>query len=412
MFVDKNDNVCLGMADEVIIFNKKRNQRLTFTFQTNSSLNKDLTQLFKLKNSKILALCRQDAVLVNFKNLASPSFNDQLYIHRIGTADTIININEKNTVVKLRKNQNSFAIYYGILMPSKTSIYSYYYQLEGFDNDWREDPNGLNFVSYGNLEGGEYIFKVKAKDKNGKFLPTQTLFVHIETPFYKALWFKILGLLFISILVFAFIRFRANQRKKIHHLQLQSTRLEKDKTEIQYQNLINHLNPHFLFNSLTSLNSLIMTEPKTASKFLQKLSAIYRYILQSKDKEVVTLDQELSFVKNYIELQKSRFEEGIDFRIDVPDEYLSSGIVPVTLQNLFENAIKHNTIEEDKPLFISVLIDKDYLIVKNNLQRKKFVETSNKQGLDSLKKLYNYLSPNALQTIETESEFIVRVPLI
>ncbi len=208
------------------------------------------------------------------------------------------------------------------------------------------------------------------------------------------------------------MRFRANQRSKIYHLKMQSTRLEKDKTEIQYQNLINHLNPHFLFNSLTSLNSLIMTEPKMASKFLQKLSLIYRYILQNKDKDVVSLEQELGFVKHYIDLQKSRLEEGLLININIENEYLTSRIVPVTLQNLFENAIKHNTVEEDNPLIISVLVEDDYLLVKNNLQRKKFVETSHKQGLESLKNLYKYLTSKPLQIIETEEEFLVKVPLL
>ena len=212
--------------------------------------------------------------------------------------------------------------------------------------------------------------------------------------------------------MYAFVRFRANQRSKIYHLKMQSTRLEKDKTEIQYQNLINHLNPHFLFNSLTSLNSLIMTEPKMASKFLQKLSLIYRYILQNKEKDVVTLEQELGFVKHYIDLQKSRFEAGLEININIEKDSLASGIVPVTLQNLFENAIKHNTVGEENPLIINVFIEGDYLIVINNLQRKKFVETSNKQGLDSLKNLYKYLTPKPLEAIETEKEFLVKVPLL
>jgi LytS/YehU family sensor histidine kinase len=157
---------------------------------------------------------------------------------------------------------------------------------------------------------------------------------------------------------------------------------------------------------------LILSEPDIASDFLQKLSKIYRYILQNKDNEIVSLEQELTFVENYIDLQKSRFEDGLEVIIDIDEDYLSSGIVPVTLQNLFENAIKHNTVEEDKPLVIRVYVEDNCLIVKNNLQKKKFVETSNKQGLDSLKNLYKYLTNKPLETIETESEFVVRVPLL
>ena len=172
------------------------------------------------------------------------------------------------------------------------------------------------------------------------------------------------------------------------------------------------MNPHFLFNSLTSLNSLIMTEPKAASKFLQKLSLIYRYILQNKDKEMVSLGQELDFVNHYVSLQKSRFDEGLQVDIDIDTDCLLYRIVPVTLQNLFENAIKHNSIEDDNPLIISVFVNNEFLFVKNNLQRKKFVDTSNKQGLKNLKNLYKYLSNKPLEIIETENEFMVKIPLL
>ena len=127
---------------------------------------------------------------------------------------------------------------------------------------------------------------------------------------------------------------------------------------------------------------------------------------------MVSLRQELDFVAHYVSLQKSRFEDGLQINIDVETDYLLYRIVPVTLQNLFENAIKHNSIEEDKPLIINVLVDEDYLYVKNNLQRKKFVDSSNKQGLESLKNLYKYLSKKPLEIMETDSEFIVKIPLL
>jgi len=412
MVVDDNDNVCMATFDEFVFFKEKIDKKYSFSIGSNTFFDSWGNSLNKLKNAKLLSQNNQSAILINFKDHKLPSSNDKLYIARVQAADSTIQINENNRTINFRSEQNSVSIAYGILMPPNTSLYKYYYQLEGFENEWKLDKSQLRYAVYGNLDGGEYVFKVKAKDVNGKFLPEQRLYIHIDTYFYNTLWFKVLGFLLFAGLVFAFIRFRANQQLRINHLMVQSTRLEKDKTEIQYQNLINHLNPHFLFNSLTSLNSLIITEPKEASRFLQKLSAIYRYILQSKDKEIVTLEHELNFVKNYVDLQKSRFEDGLVITIDIEEEYLSSGIVPVTLQNLFENAIKHNTIEEDKPLLIRVFAEGEYLIVKNSLQKKKFVETSNKQGLDSLKKLYSYLTTKPLETIETETEFVVRVPLV
>lgn len=412
MVVDDNGNVCMATLDEFMFFNEKTDEKFTFNIGNNTFSDSWGNNLNKLKDSKLLSRNNQSAILINFKDLKLPSSNDKLYIARVQAADSVIQINEQNLKVNFKAEQNSISIAYGILSPPNTVLYEYFYKLEGFDKDWQQDKRRVGYAIYGNLDGGDYVFKVKAKDTNGKFLKEQQIFINIATPFYKTTWFKILSLLIVVGLILWFIRFRANQRKKIYHLQLQSTRLAKDKTEIQYQNLINHLNPHFLFNSLTSLNSLIITEPKQASKFLQKLSAIYRYILQSKDKETVTIEHELNFVKNYIELQKSRFEDGLQIDVMIEEEYLSSGIVPVTLQNLFENAIKHNIIEDSNPLKISVFVDGDYLVVKNNLQRKKFVETSNKQGLESLKKLYSYLTTKPFETLETTDEFIVKIPFV
>jgi ligand-binding sensor domain-containing protein len=412
MVIDSSNNICMATLEEFMFFKEKTDKKYSFTFRSNTFFDSWGNNLNKLKNAKLLSRNNQSVILLNFKDLKLPSSNDKLYIARVQAGDSIIQINENNLTINFRAEQNSVSIAYGVLMPPETNIYVYYYQLEGFDKDWKIDKSQSRYAIYGNLAGGDYIFKIKAKDTNGNYLPTKKLYLHIDIPFYKTLWFRIVGFLLAIGLVLAFIRYRANQRKKIHHLQIQSTRLEKDKTEIQYQNLINHLNPHFLFNSLTSLNGLILSEPDIASDFLQKLSKIYRYILQNKDTEIVSLDQELGFVKNYIDLQKSRFDEGLQVNIDIDEDYLSSGIVPVTLQNLFENAIKHNTVEEDKPLFISVFIEDEHLIIKNNLQKKKFVETSNKQGIDSLKSLYKYLIDKPLETIETESAFVVRVPLL
>lgn len=410
--IDEHDNLCMTFLDNVLYFNEKTGEKFTFNFQTNNQFSEWGNRLIPLKNKKILSMYRQMAVLLNFNSLKLPSFNDQLYFNRISTVDTSIVIYNNDSPITFSSQQNSFSVYFGILTPPDNAMYELSYQLEGYDKRWVEDREGKKMAVYGNLDGGDYLFKIRAKDINQNYLPIQTLKIHIDTLFYRTLWFKVLCVFAAILMLITFFRYRTDQRKKIHHLQIQSTRLEKDKTEIQYQNLINHLNPHFLFNSLTSLNGFILSEPDVASEFLQKLSAIYRYILQNKDTETVSLSQELTFVKNYVNLQKSRFEEGLQVNIIVEDKYMLAGIVPVTLQNLFENAIKHNTIEDEKPLVIDVYVEDNMLIVKNNIQKKKFVETSNKQGLDSLKTLYKYLSTAPLETIETETEFIVKVPLL
>ncbi|MFN8356010.1 MAG: histidine kinase [Spirosomataceae bacterium] len=408
--IDDNQNHWLGLYNRYAVLNKELKQIKQFDLPFGVENSKYFTKLFKLRNGHVLSCQKGDIIEFLPEKLFLTSPIGEVLLDKIKFSDSLTLLHHDSTLVLLKENQNTFSIEHGMLNQYDETHYQYFYQLIGNSDNWIA-TDGLS-TTFTNLAGGDYIYRIKAIRADGKNTGIKTLFIHLETVFYKTLWFKVLSILFILIVIGSFLGYRTNQRKKIHHLQIQSSKLAKDKTEIQYQNLINHLNPHFLFNSLTSLNSLIITNPKTASKFLQKLSAMYRYILQSKDKETVTLEQELNFVSNYLELQKARFEEGLVINIAIEEDYLGQGIVPVTLQNLFENAIKHNIIDEEDPLRIEVYVEAEYLIVKNNLQRKSFVETSNKQGLESLKKLYEYLSSKPLETIETETEFMVKIPLL
>lgn len=187
-------------------------------------------------------------------------------------------------------------------------------------------------------------------------------------------------------------------------------RLEREKTQVQYDNLKNQLNPHMLFNAFTSLNSLIHENPEHASKFLKHLSKVYRYLLENE--ELVTLKKELEFLENYIHLLDMRFGEAIKIKLEISETDEARNIVPVTLQNLLENALKHNVLTKDRPLTIRIFTEGDYIAIENSLQRKSRVEGSNKQGLENLKNLYRYLASHEVKVEETQDKFTVKVPLI
>jgi two-component system LytT family sensor kinase len=189
-------------------------------------------------------------------------------------------------------------------------------------------------------------------------------------------------------------------------------RLEKEKSAVQFDNLKNQLNPHFLFNALTSLNSLIFENPALASQFLQQLSKVYRYVLQNKDKNFVSLQTEYDFIKNYISLLETRFQDAVSIEVSIQDEIRERALVPVTLQILIENALKHNITDRDKPLKIEIFTTGDYLIVSNNLQLRKLVDTSNKQGLENLKSLYSFLTEKPVIIEHTDTRFAVKIPLL
>jgi hypothetical protein len=192
---------------------------------------------------------------------------------------------------------------------------------------------------------------------------------------------------------------------------VRAERLEKEKSQVQFDNLKNQLNPHFLFNALTSLNSLIFENQNLASQFLQHLSKVYRYVLQNKEKNFVALQTELDFIQNYVFLLETRFEGALTISFDIAQEARERAIVPVTLQILLENALKHNIVDRDKPLHVEVLTMGDYLVVSNNLQLRKRVETSNKMGLENLKSLYGFLSEKPVLIEASDTRFNVKVPL-
>jgi two-component system LytT family sensor kinase len=189
-------------------------------------------------------------------------------------------------------------------------------------------------------------------------------------------------------------------------------RLEREKSQVQFDNLKNQLNPHFLFNALTSLNSLIFENQQLASEFLQQLSKVYRYVLQNKEKNFVLLATEMDFITHYVKLLETRFTGALKINFDIHDDAKEKAIVPVTLQILIENATKHNVVDKDKPLRIDIFTVGDYLVVSNNLQLKKKVETSNKQGLDNLKSLYKFLTDQPVLVEPTDDRFYVKIPLL
>ncbi|MDF7817026.1 histidine kinase [Runella sp. MFBS21] len=185
-------------------------------------------------------------------------------------------------------------------------------------------------------------------------------------------------------------------------------------SDVKYQNLISQLNPHFLFNSLATLESLIHSDPRLAVKFLSQLTRVYRYILSTRDTPLVTLTDELSFIRDYADLLQTRFGKGLKIHIKAHtnSKVLQAQIVPAVLQILVENATRHNITDPDSPLCISIEVAGYALVIENNLQKKQILEAKRQETLQSLGNLYNYLSTVPLTIEQTESTFRVIVPLL
>ena len=190
-------------------------------------------------------------------------------------------------------------------------------------------------------------------------------------------------------------------------------RLQKRQAEYQYHKLKEQVNPHFLFNSLNMLDYLVQSnENERASKYIRKLANVYRYFLQTGDSDFVTIDEELQFVGHYVDLLKVRFSEGIDFQVEVPDEYSDRLIIPFALQLLVENAIKHNVVSRTEPLAIRIFVKDDRLIVLNNIRLRLSIDESMNVGLNNIQAQYRDRVGREVEIFMDEKEFIVKLPII
>lgn len=236
----------------------------------------------------------------------------------------------------------------------------------------------------------------------------------IETA--KAIWqslnfFTIFSISAITLIVSLFLhgqQFLLNWKESI----LETERLKKAQIASQYETLKNQVNPHFLFNSLNVLSTLVYKDQDLAAKFIKQLSASYRYVLETREKEVIALADEVKAVESFLFLMKIRFGENLQFDLDIPTNS-SEKIVPLTLQMLVENAIKHNIISKNKPLTIQLTKeDNEFIKVSNNLQKKNQSLDSMGIGLPNITDRYQYLSSKEIRIEETTNEFVVYVPIL
>ncbi len=185
------------------------------------------------------------------------------------------------------------------------------------------------------------------------------------------------------------------------------------KTETaKFESLKNQLDPHFLFNSLNVLTSLIGENPNQAERFTTKLSKVYRYVLEQRNKDLVPISEELRFAKTYMQLLAMRFEDAIEFNIpeEVTDNELK--IVPLSLQLLLENAVKHNVVSSSKPLVISIYEENHHLIIKNNINPKEAIGKSTKVGLQNIADRYGLLTDKSVKIEKNKTNFKVSLPLL
>ena len=288
-----------------------------------------------------------------------------------------------------------------------TLVNSYYYDGVGLRYSWEKTPQKrlwvgaigafiLTILTYGFLR---YLLRV--------YYTGVSFMEYLKTEKFDSYVFAIVITLIASLFTHAFYFYRELQKKEV-----KKQKIIAGTASARFDALKNQLDPHFLFNSLNVLTSLIDEDPRQAQKFTTSLSKVYRYVLEQKNKDLVTVDEELDFARTYVSLLKMRFEDSIVF--DIPDKATDSEakIVPLSLQLLLENAVKHNVVTSSKPLHIKVFEKDGELVVKNNLQEKQVVKKSSGVGLQNIQQRYGILTDKDVEIHKTHSDFMVSLPML
>lgn len=222
------------------------------------------------------------------------------------------------------------------------------------------------------------------------------ILAHMQTPIFISMGFS---LFFVTVGFFK--RWRESAEK--------ADKFQAQMMTYKYEALRNQINPHFLFNSFNVLSDLVYEDQDLASKFIQQLSELYRYVLDSRDKELVPLEEELAFIDAYLFLLRTRFEDKLQVEMKV-EAKAGEVIVPMCLQLLIENAVKHNEVSNRHPLRVVVEEEGEWLVVRNSLFLKNVGSDSKQTGLKNLKDQYALWTQRSIEVMATDTEFVVRVP--
>ena len=192
---------------------------------------------------------------------------------------------------------------------------------------------------------------------------------------------------------------------------VRAEKLEKEKIATQYESLRNQVNPHFLFNSLNVLTALVYENQDTAVKYIRQLADVYRYVLDSQNKDLATLEEEISFLHSFIFLQKMRFDENLIVQMEIEADP-ARFILPLSLQILMENSIKHNEISSENKLVVEIFEKDGYVVFSNKIVRKRTMEIGTGIGLNNIQSRYNFLSDRPVIIDDTNEYFVVKLPIL
>ncbi len=282
---------------------------------------------------------------------------------------------------------------------------NYRYTLEGYNDDWIYTSDAS--VSFPKLPSGNYTFRVQVSLNPAFEHPNEDRYAFsIATPFWKTNWFYLTMAALAALIGYLYVKLREKRLNRISQLQ-------QERMLFEYEHLKSQVNPHFLFNSLYALAILIEEKKENALSYTVHLADLYRNMLSSGRKDLMSLREELEILVNYISIQQTRFGDAIRVNIDISEDIKDTkNIVPLALQLLVENAIKHNVVSVATPLTISIKASKDEITIRNVIQPKISREKGEGIGLVNIKKRYALLTKKPITYGIFGNEYIVTIPLL
>lgn len=287
----------------------------------------------------------------------------------------------------------------------KPRALTYRYRLEGYYDEWI--PTTDRSVTFPRLPPGHYTFRVQGS-ASGSFAhaPEQSFVFTIGKPIWMETWFVVLTIALGASAVYWFIRQREKSMKNI-------ALLKHERIMFEYEHLKSQVNPHFLFNSLNTLANLIEKDPTKAIAYTEDLSGLYQNILTYHDEDFVLLADEFAILDNYLSIQKGRFGDALKLEIAIPTEVMrTKKVVPLALQILIENVIKHNVATAEQPLTIQITATEDEIVIRNPIYPRMSREKGNGVGLANIKRRYELLTNKPVWYGPQGEDYVVKLPLL
>jgi hypothetical protein len=389
-------NIVLANNYGLDILDLKQN---SINYITDENLNEAQLNAGASNNSKTLIGYNNQILLLN-NNLLNDVHQNELTLQTPLLFDAPVTTNNRNFTYK----DNVWTFLYETKNYTSPAEVYYKYRLNPLETEWKN--TNQEKITYYNLPPGDYTFELSSGGQRN-FIPRQieTFDFSISKPFWMRIWFWVVIVVLINFIIYAIVKYREKQFRK-------KEELNTIQLQYEYQKLKDQINPHFLFNSFNSLIGIVENNPSQATQVLEKLSSLFRKILEYEKTEIISLSEELELMHQYFEIHKIRFQDLILLKVSDLKNTHRKYVIPFSLQFLIENAIKHNVINSQSKLEINVIEEKGYIVVSNTLNSKQQSKHSLGLGLENLIKRHDMILKKTPIIEKSQGEYIVKIPYI